>query len=64
MGSTKFWGMLPELESQGLLKRVSPPDRLDNIMLRCEIDYEMAKNLAKDSKLGFTLDDYLYEAIM
>ncbi|OXH19389.1 origin recognition complex subunit 5 [Cryptococcus neoformans A1-35-8] len=64
MGSTNFWGMLPELEAQGLLKRVSPPDRLDNIMLRCEIDYETAKNLAKDSKLGFTLDDYLYEAIM
>ncbi|ADV20319.1 Conserved hypothetical protein [Cryptococcus gattii WM276] len=64
MGSTKFWGMLPELEAQGLLKRVSPPDRLDNIMLRCEIDYETVKNLAKDSKLGFTLDDYLYETIM
>ncbi|WWD17262.1 hypothetical protein CI109_101700 [Kwoniella shandongensis] len=62
MMSVKFWGMIPELEAQGLLKRVSPPDRLDNVMLRCEIDYETAKTLAKDLKI--TLDEYLYEAIM
>jgi hypothetical protein len=29
-------------------------------MLRCEIDYEMAKSLATD--LSITLDEYLYEA--
>ncbi|WVO16167.1 hypothetical protein L204_103837 [Cryptococcus depauperatus] len=61
MMSIKFWGMVPELEAQGLLKRISPPDRLDNVMLRCEIVYDTAKSLAKD--LGLILDEYLYEAI-
>ncbi len=51
---------IPELEAQGLLRRVSPPDRLDNVMLRCEIDYETAKTLAKGIRI--TLDEYLYEA--
>ncbi len=51
---------IPELEAQGLLRRVSPPERLDNVMLRCEIDYDVAKTLAKD--LRITLDEYLYEA--
>jgi origin recognition complex subunit 5 len=46
----------------GLLRRVSPVERLDNIMMRCEIDYETAKGLAKD--LRITLDEYLYEASM
>lgn len=51
---------IPELEAQGLLRRVSPPDRLDNVMLRCEIDCETAKKLAND--LRITLDEYIYEA--
>ena len=50
---------IPELETQGLLKRISPVDRLDNVMLRSELDYETAKTLAKDLKI--TLDEYLYE---
>ena len=41
---------------------MSPLERLDNIMLRCEVDYETAKNLARD--LRITLDEYLYEAVM
>ena len=48
------------METQGLLRRLSPPDRLDNIMLRCEVDYETAKTTAKD--LSISLDEYLYEA--
>ena len=51
---------IPELESQGLLRRMSPPDRLDNITMRCEVDYEEVKSIAKD--LRITLDEYLYEA--
>lgn len=39
---------------------MSPADRLDNITLRCEIDYEEVKSIAKDLKI--TLDEYLYEA--
>lgn len=57
--STKLWSLIPQLEGQGLLRRTSPSDRLDNVTLRCEIDYEAAKDLAKELK--FTLDDYLYE---
>ncbi|OCF40367.1 origin recognition complex subunit 5 [Kwoniella heveanensis CBS 569] len=60
--SAKLWSMIPQLESQGLLRRTSPQDRLDNITLRCEIDYEAAKTLAKE--LRITLDEYLYEASM
>ncbi|WVF71487.1 hypothetical protein IAT40_006293 [Kwoniella sp. CBS 6097] len=60
--STKLWSMIPQLESHGLLRRTSPQDRLDNITLRCEIDYETAKTLAKELKI--TLDEYLYESIM
>jgi origin recognition complex subunit 5 len=52
---------IPELEGKGLLKRVSPVDRLDNIMLRCEVDYETVKTLAKELKV--ILDDYIYEAV-
>ena len=48
------------MEAQGLLRRVSPVDRLDNVMLRCEVDYEQVKSIAKD--LRITLDEYLYEA--
>jgi len=44
------------------LKRVSPNDRLDNIMLRCEVDYETVKTLAKELKV--VLDDYIYEAVL
>ncbi|WVQ80755.1 hypothetical protein IAT38_002860 [Cryptococcus sp. DSM 104549] len=62
MMSVRFWGMIPELEAQGLMKRVSPVDRLDNVMLRCEVDYETAKSLAKE--LRVTIDEYLYEATM
>lgn len=58
--SVKLWALIPELEGQGLLRRVSPVDRLDNIMLRCEIDYDTAKTIAKE--LRITLDEYLYEA--
>jgi len=39
---------------------MSPADRLDNVTLRCEIDYEEVKSIAKDLKI--TLDEYLYEA--
>ena len=39
---------------------MSPVDRLDNIMLRCETEYEDVKTLAKELKI--TLDEYLYEA--
>lgn len=53
---------IPELESQGLLRRMSPVDRLDNIMLRCEVEYEEVKSLAKELKI--TLDEYLYEATL
>ncbi|TXT08935.1 hypothetical protein VHUM_02409 [Vanrija humicola] len=59
--SVGLWSLIPELEAQGLLKRVSPVDRLDNVMLRCEIDYETTKTLAKALKI--TLDEYLYEAM-
>jgi origin recognition complex subunit 5 len=58
--SVKLWAMIPELEGQGILRRMSPPDRLDNVVLRCEVDYETAKTLAKE--LRFSLDEYLYEA--
>jgi origin recognition complex subunit 5 len=37
-------------------------DRLDNIMLRCEVEYEEVKSLAKELKI--TLDEYLYEATL
>ncbi|WWC89283.1 uncharacterized protein L201_004204 [Kwoniella dendrophila CBS 6074] len=60
--SVKVWGLIPQLESQGMLKRVSPQDRLDNIMLRCETDYETAKTISKELKI--ILDEYLYEAVM
>ena len=50
---------IPDLETQRLLRRVSPLDRLDNVMLRCEVDYDTVKSLAKDVKV--TLDEYLYE---
>jgi hypothetical protein len=30
-------------------------------MLRCEVDYETVKGLAKDLKI--ILDDYIYEAV-
>ncbi|WVR07082.1 hypothetical protein IAU60_004121 [Kwoniella sp. DSM 27419] len=59
---TKVWALIPELEAHGLLRRTSPPDRLDNVTLRCEIDYETAKSLAKD--LRITLDEYMYESAM
>ncbi|KAL1411514.1 hypothetical protein Q8F55_002475 [Vanrija albida] len=59
--SVRLWSLIPELEAQGLLKRTSPVDRLDNVMLRCEIDYEATKTLAKGLKI--TLDEYLYEAM-
>ncbi|BEI92601.1 uncharacterized protein CcaverHIS019_0502290 [Cutaneotrichosporon cavernicola] len=57
--STRLWSLIPELEGQGLLRRTSPSDRLDNVTLRCEIDYDTARDIARD--LRFTLDDYLYE---
>lgn len=57
--STKLWALIPELEAQGLLRRASPVDRLDNVMFRCEADYETVKTLAK--QLRVTLDEYLYE---
>lgn len=57
--STKLWALIPELEGLGLLHRVSPVDRLDNITLRCEMDYETVRNLAREVKI--TLDEYLYE---
>jgi origin recognition complex subunit 5 len=37
-------------------------DRLDNVMLRSEIDYEAAKTLARELKIN--LDEYLHEAVM
>lgn len=51
---------IPDLEAQGLLRRISPPDRLDAVTLRCEIGYEATVHLARE--VGITLDDYLYEA--
>ena len=39
---------------------MSPMDRLDNITMRCEVDYEEVKSIAKELRL--TLDEYLYEA--
>ncbi|BEJ15621.1 hypothetical protein CspHIS471_0502260 [Cutaneotrichosporon sp. HIS471] len=57
--STRLWSLIPELEGQGLLRRTSPSDRLDNVTLRCEIDYDTARDIARE--LRFTLDDYLYE---
>ncbi|WWC62008.1 uncharacterized protein I303_104595 [Kwoniella dejecticola CBS 10117] len=60
--STKLWSLIINLEAQGLIKRVSPTDRLDNVMLRCEVGYEVAKDLSKE--LRITLDEYLYEASM
>jgi origin recognition complex subunit 5 len=53
-------GKIPDLEAQGLVKRVSPPERLDNVQIRCEIGYEAAVGLAKE--VGLVLDEYLYEA--
>ena len=53
---------IPELEGHGMLRRVSPPDRLDNVLLRCDADYEFTKRMAKDLKIP--LDDYLYEQTM
>lgn len=60
--SVKLWQLIPELEGMGLLKRTSPVDRLDNVMLRCEVDYDTARDLAQGLKV--TLDEYLYEAAM
>ncbi|EIW70339.1 hypothetical protein TREMEDRAFT_68006 [Tremella mesenterica DSM 1558] len=57
--SVRLWTLIPQLENQNLLKRISPMDRLDNMMFRCEVDYDTVKNLARELK--FTLDDYLYE---
>ncbi|CAK9781969.1 hypothetical protein CC85DRAFT_138693 [Cutaneotrichosporon oleaginosum] len=57
--STRLWSLIPELEGQGLLRRTSPADRLDNVTLRCELDYDGARDIARE--LRFTLDDYLYE---
>jgi origin recognition complex subunit 5 len=51
---------IPDLEAQGLVKRVSPPERLDSVQIRCEIGYEAAVGLAKE--VGIVLDEYLYEA--
>lgn len=31
-------------------------------MLRCEVDYETVRTLARELKI--TLDEYLYEAVM
>jgi origin recognition complex subunit 5 len=58
---TRADDQIPEFETQGLLKRVSPPDRLDNVMLRCEADYEVAKDLARELKI--VLDEYIYEGM-
>jgi origin recognition complex subunit 5 len=41
---------------------MSPQDRLDNIMLRCEVDYETTNIVAR--RLRIKLDEYLYEAAM
>jgi origin recognition complex subunit 5 len=57
--STRLWSLVPELEGQGLLRRTSPADRLDNVTLRCELDYDAARDIARELRL--TLDDYLYE---
>lgn len=57
---TLLGNQIPELEAQGLLHRISPVERLDNVMLRCEVDYETVKGLAREIKV--TLDEYLYEA--
>ncbi|WWC70029.1 uncharacterized protein I206_103973 [Kwoniella pini CBS 10737] len=58
----KLWNLISNLEFKGFLKRISPIDRLDNIMIRCEVDYEFIKELSKELKL--ILDEYLYESIM
>lgn len=39
---------------------MSPGERLDNVILRCEAEYETAKTFAKELRL--ILDDYIYEA--
>lgn len=57
--SAKLWALVPELEAQGLIKRTSPVDRLDGVMLRCEVGYETVVEVAKG--LRITLDEYLYE---
>lgn len=59
--STPDERQIPELESQRLMQRISPMDRLDNVQLRCEITYDLAKVFARDLKLP--LDDYLWEAM-
>ncbi|ORY21095.1 origin recognition complex subunit 5 C-terminus-domain-containing protein [Naematelia encephala] len=58
--SVKLWGNIPELEAMGLLRRISPQDRLDAVVLRCEAGYDVVKTLARE--LGIILDEYLYEA--
>jgi origin recognition complex subunit 5 len=60
--STRLWALIPELEAQGLVRRASPVDRLDNVMLRCEVDYETTKSVAKEIRV--VLDEYLYEAVV
>lgn len=45
-----------------MLKRVSPQDRLDNVMIRCALDYEGVKTIARELKI--TLDEYIYEQTM
>lgn len=50
---------IPELENLRLLCRISPRDRLDNIVLRCEASREMVEEYAKSLKVD--LQTYLSE---
>ena len=49
-----------ELTAMRLLRRVSPPERLDGPpVFKCAITYEMALRVAKD--LGVPLSDLIFE---
>lgn len=54
------WEQVTELTAMRLLRRVSPPERLDGpSMFKCAITYEVALRVAKD--LGVPLNDLIFE---
>ncbi|KAJ9114004.1 hypothetical protein QFC22_005822 [Naganishia vaughanmartiniae] len=57
--SIGLFALIRELEGLRLLNRVSPKDRLDNILLRCEAPKEMVLEFARQVKVDLT--SYLVE---
>ncbi|KAJ9102874.1 hypothetical protein QFC19_004602 [Naganishia cerealis] len=57
--SVGLFALIRELEGIRLLNRISPKDRLDNILLRCEAPKEMVLDFARQVKVDLTT--YLVE---